>query len=339
MNITNGNFTFTCPHCEQHLEAEPDMAGMELDCPTCGQKIIVPQPPRPAPVIKVLSEPKIKTTPKMTQTIVSSQKTNKAMPKWGYCVIGAVLLVGLSIVIAFRTTEKDLGDKRGSSPLPRTSIEQNEDDDIDSADDSLAIKPSEAESIYEAALDELYDFDDAANLVGDVFKAYSQFEKAKEMGYNLAEVAISHLLWTQEEVREAKCGKSPIWIAQMQHAARALDSPLAKAEYGFFLFFGASGNLGKGNRNEGWELIQEAAREGCLSALQFVKMIAKQMSSPNHLSLDFILEIYSNDKELLAGLQRMCSIGLMIEYKQARVKSMESQREQLKQKKERLTRE
>lgn len=38
------NFIFTCPHCEQRLEAEPDMAGMELDCPTCGQTITVPPP-------------------------------------------------------------------------------------------------------------------------------------------------------------------------------------------------------------------------------------------------------------------------------------------------------
>lgn len=39
------SFTFNCPHCEQHLEAESDMVGMELNCPTCGQLIRVPESP------------------------------------------------------------------------------------------------------------------------------------------------------------------------------------------------------------------------------------------------------------------------------------------------------
>ena len=38
------SFTFICPHCEQRLEAEPDMVGMELKCPTCALPITVPAP-------------------------------------------------------------------------------------------------------------------------------------------------------------------------------------------------------------------------------------------------------------------------------------------------------
>lgn len=37
-------FKFACPHCGQHLEAEPDMVGMELECPSCGKAITVPEP-------------------------------------------------------------------------------------------------------------------------------------------------------------------------------------------------------------------------------------------------------------------------------------------------------
>ncbi len=37
-------FKFACPHCGQHLEAEPDWAGMEVECPTCGKAITVPEP-------------------------------------------------------------------------------------------------------------------------------------------------------------------------------------------------------------------------------------------------------------------------------------------------------
>ena len=35
-------FTFACPHCGQQLEAEQDMAGMELECPSCGKPLQVP---------------------------------------------------------------------------------------------------------------------------------------------------------------------------------------------------------------------------------------------------------------------------------------------------------
>ena len=41
---TQATFKFACPHCGQHLEAEPDWAGMEVECPTCGKAITVPDP-------------------------------------------------------------------------------------------------------------------------------------------------------------------------------------------------------------------------------------------------------------------------------------------------------
>ena len=36
------SFTFVCPHCGQHLEAEYDMIGISFDCPICGQELAVP---------------------------------------------------------------------------------------------------------------------------------------------------------------------------------------------------------------------------------------------------------------------------------------------------------
>lgn len=35
---------FSCPHCGQHIDAEEDMVGMEVPCPTCSQKLTIPQP-------------------------------------------------------------------------------------------------------------------------------------------------------------------------------------------------------------------------------------------------------------------------------------------------------
>ena len=44
MNNARDNFKFACPHCGQHLEAEPDMVGIEVECPSCGKAITVPAP-------------------------------------------------------------------------------------------------------------------------------------------------------------------------------------------------------------------------------------------------------------------------------------------------------
>jgi DNA-directed RNA polymerase subunit RPC12/RpoP len=41
MNNPIDNFKFACPHCGQHLEAEPDMAGTMVECPNCGKTITV----------------------------------------------------------------------------------------------------------------------------------------------------------------------------------------------------------------------------------------------------------------------------------------------------------
>jgi len=36
------DISFTCPHCKQHLDAPPEMAGDQLACPTCQKQIRVP---------------------------------------------------------------------------------------------------------------------------------------------------------------------------------------------------------------------------------------------------------------------------------------------------------
>lgn len=36
-------FKFACPVCHQHIMANSDMAGAQVECPTCFRQIIVPQ--------------------------------------------------------------------------------------------------------------------------------------------------------------------------------------------------------------------------------------------------------------------------------------------------------
>jgi len=51
-------FKFSCPHCDQHIQCDTDHSGMQINCPTCEQAIVVPPapsgtptpPPAPAPL-------------------------------------------------------------------------------------------------------------------------------------------------------------------------------------------------------------------------------------------------------------------------------------------------
>ena len=38
---------FNCSHCDQELSVDASGAGTEIDCPNCGEKIIIPQPRPP----------------------------------------------------------------------------------------------------------------------------------------------------------------------------------------------------------------------------------------------------------------------------------------------------
>src|SRR5258707_7008570 len=38
-------FTYACPVCGQHIRCDSSQAGTQMECPTCFQKITVPQAP------------------------------------------------------------------------------------------------------------------------------------------------------------------------------------------------------------------------------------------------------------------------------------------------------
>ncbi len=40
---------FKCPHCEQELSVDASGAGAEIQCPSCAQNLVVPQPEPAAP--------------------------------------------------------------------------------------------------------------------------------------------------------------------------------------------------------------------------------------------------------------------------------------------------
>src|SRR5258708_11164670 len=48
-------FKFACPVCGQHITADSTTTGSQLECPTCFQKIVVPQAPASADPKFILS--------------------------------------------------------------------------------------------------------------------------------------------------------------------------------------------------------------------------------------------------------------------------------------------
>jgi ribosomal protein S27E len=48
---------FSCPKCEQELAVDSSGAGTEINCPSCGEAIVIPQPPGGAPRAGVEIDP------------------------------------------------------------------------------------------------------------------------------------------------------------------------------------------------------------------------------------------------------------------------------------------
>ncbi len=119
------NFTFACPHCGQHLEAEPDWVGMECECPSCEKAIIVPHPPfvRPdaskhtdlGPAIQTISKGEEGTPPPPVIIVLKGKEGFFARNrKWLIPVAGgaAALLLIVGLVAANqKSRQRQLGKK------------------------------------------------------------------------------------------------------------------------------------------------------------------------------------------------------------------------------------
>lgn len=61
------DIAFSCPHCAQHLEAPPEMAGDQVECPSCSQAISIPAQPAPTPS----PQPQTETPPSSSSGAIS----------------------------------------------------------------------------------------------------------------------------------------------------------------------------------------------------------------------------------------------------------------------------
>lgn len=102
------DINFVCPHCNETLEATPDMAGLKLDCPSCKQPVVVP---RQRPQNETRSDKHPERSPVINRRITTitcqqcggTMKTTKRTEKnLGLQLLGVLLfLVGLSLLLFF----------------------------------------------------------------------------------------------------------------------------------------------------------------------------------------------------------------------------------------------
>jgi hypothetical protein len=128
-NNTAATFKFACPHCGQHLEAEPNWAGMECECPGCGKTMTVPQPPTLTPVITVVEKPKITPVSGTVSSNIGNSSWWKRTPKWTYGVAGAAVIVIIALCVGLSMTKKraDISDTYTSR---RKSVSHNEEESV-----------------------------------------------------------------------------------------------------------------------------------------------------------------------------------------------------------------
>jgi hypothetical protein len=108
-------FRFTCPHCQQSIEATPEYAGVQISCPGCQAQIVVPQPS--APVVGITGAPgpvavpgrtkltkaastveHVATSPVMAATAIRTKKKPKLGLWIGLGVGAAAVIAGIIYV-------------------------------------------------------------------------------------------------------------------------------------------------------------------------------------------------------------------------------------------------
>ena len=98
-------FKFACPVCGQHITADSNATGTQLECPTCFQKIVVPQAPASGEAKFILAASQAAkprpTTPAAASDLGPIQPTAKRKFIPGYVVALVVVFIGVAGAAAF----------------------------------------------------------------------------------------------------------------------------------------------------------------------------------------------------------------------------------------------
>lgn len=113
-------FKFACPICGQHITADSQSTGSQLECPTCYRKIIVPQAPASADSKFILSAAEAnKPRPPMPTVPALEPITAEPSPSSGRLVLVIILILVCVVGAgAFAFRGKILGRKTPDKSLP-----------------------------------------------------------------------------------------------------------------------------------------------------------------------------------------------------------------------------
>ena len=98
-------FKYACPVCGQHIKCDSSQAGSQMECPTCFQKITVPQAPSSEEQKFIITGTKkgerpVSTIPESTSSFVPAAK---GFPGWLVVVI-IFVLIGAAVAFVYRGT-------------------------------------------------------------------------------------------------------------------------------------------------------------------------------------------------------------------------------------------
>src|SRR5438874_2386818 len=85
-------FKFACPVCGQHITADSTTSGAQIECPTCFQKIVVPQAPASGSPNLILSASQV-AKPRPRTAVGSFFEPLQAAPRQSIFAAVALLLV------------------------------------------------------------------------------------------------------------------------------------------------------------------------------------------------------------------------------------------------------
>ena len=99
-------FKYACPVCGQHIKCDSAQAGTTMECPTCFQKIVVPQAPATQDQKFIIQGTKVGAERPMPAAVTNAEATPPPAParrsRLPAIVAGILILVAAVLLFAFR---------------------------------------------------------------------------------------------------------------------------------------------------------------------------------------------------------------------------------------------
>jgi len=97
-------FKFACPVCGQHINADADTTGSQIECPTCFQKILIPQAPTSQEGNLILSASQVRKPRPTGATEITATAIRSSRVPWKLAVVAGLLLCIAASAFVFHDT-------------------------------------------------------------------------------------------------------------------------------------------------------------------------------------------------------------------------------------------